>query len=641
MAGGEPSDDHRHVLGAGSAGAWPDRPEAGREPAPGETSVLGVPMWLCGSVAPSYAVLHTAAAPTGTVVVMVSPFGWDDLISYRARRAWAIRLAQAGYSTLRFDLPGTGDSVGLRDDTALADGWTGAIREHSGWLAERAGAERVVGLGIGLGGLLTLAAIAEGAEIDDVVLWASRARGRSAVRELVVAANLLAHPSGPSQGRSVSAADGDGPLDVGGFLISRQTLAALTALDVGDLDIPNRGPRAALLLGRDAAPADAELERSLAAKGFTVNSVSGSEYVDLMGHPQSITAHRPEATMRRTIDWLARRASSRRPAPRPSPVSARTRVQFGAAGAELAETIVGLSLGPASTSGILTVPAGPAAGGGPAPIGAVLLNAGAMRRTGIGDRQVELARRWAALGVPTLRFDLEAIGDAEGPGDRGEDERPLLTGLNIVSVRHVDAVVAVLEQLRARRIAERFVLVGHCSGAYLGFQAALADPNVIACFGSNQMGFLQDEDAYHARTLQMMRQAVRKGLWARIREGRVSRHDLGRLAHALRHRLWPARSVRRGDPLARGLDLLDELMRRAVMVELFFARDDLFRDDLKRLGVLDALHRWPHLRIHDLPTDDHELREARLAQLLADAMTERLTPLLRAGNAANPPARVK
>ena len=39
----------------------------------------------------------------------------------------------------------------------------------------------------------------------------------------------------------------------------------------------------------------------------------------------------------------------------------------------------------------------------PAPVCAVLLNAGALRHIGPGRMWVELARRWTAKGVPTLR----------------------------------------------------------------------------------------------------------------------------------------------------------------------------------------------------------------------------------------------
>ena len=45
------------------------------------------------------------------------------------------------------------------------------------------------------------------------------------------------------------------------------------------------------------------------------------------------------------------------------------------------------------------------------PLAAIFLNAGAVRRIGPNRLWVEAARRAAAEGLPTLRVDLEGIGD--------------------------------------------------------------------------------------------------------------------------------------------------------------------------------------------------------------------------------------
>jgi len=57
-------------------------------------------------------------------------------------------------------------------------------------------------------------------------------------------------------------------------------------------------------------------------------------------------------------------------------------------------------------SGVLTEPLG----SGEGVLCAILLNAGAVRRIGHHRMWVEVARRWAARGVPTLRLDVVGVG---------------------------------------------------------------------------------------------------------------------------------------------------------------------------------------------------------------------------------------
>src|SRR5690242_14881377 len=48
-------------------------------------------------------------AQLDTAVLICPPWGWDEITSYRPRRAWAQRLAAAGFTALRIDLPAAGD----------------------------------------------------------------------------------------------------------------------------------------------------------------------------------------------------------------------------------------------------------------------------------------------------------------------------------------------------------------------------------------------------------------------------------------------------------------------------------------------------------------------------------------------------
>ena len=149
------------------------------------TAPAPVTIYLEGPHEPACAVFHAPAPPARpTAVIMCPPFGWDEVCSYRSRRYWAERLADAGYATIRLSYPGTGDSGGMPRDPGRLDAWTAAVSSAGAWLREASGASRIVAVALGLGGLLAYRAMAFGAPIDDLVLWATPARGRALVRQL-------------------------------------------------------------------------------------------------------------------------------------------------------------------------------------------------------------------------------------------------------------------------------------------------------------------------------------------------------------------------------------------------------------------------------------------------------------------------
>jgi len=97
----------------------------------------------------------------------------------------------------------------------------------------------------------------------------------------------------------------------------------------------------------------------------------------------------------------------------------------------------------------------------------IILNAGVLHRVGPHRLHVHLARRIAATGLAGLRLDLGGIGDSIASSDAASfresavaDTRVAMTGLS-----------GVLD-------AERFVLIGVCSGADNAIATAIADERV-------------------------------------------------------------------------------------------------------------------------------------------------------------------
>ena len=218
------------------------------------------PLYLEGPAGPIFGMFHQppeGLAPRGTAVLIVPPWGWDETASSTGRRAWADDLAEAGHPTLRIDLPGTGESAGTRRTRVSWGPGCDAITAAAAWLATVPGVSRVAAIGLGLGGLLTAAAIARGARIDDLVLWSAPVRGRTFVREQRAFSALQDTRLGVD---GASATDGlpEGWLESGGFVLSAETIAELGSLEMATMSFG--GLHRALLLEREGIANDRALE---------------------------------------------------------------------------------------------------------------------------------------------------------------------------------------------------------------------------------------------------------------------------------------------------------------------------------------------------------------------------------------------
>ena len=126
--------------------------------------------------------LPEQCGPVG--VVIVPPFGWEDVCSYRPLRFLARSLAGHGIPVLRFDLPGTGDSSGSLLCRGLVEAWVQSVGDAAAELRALAGVEQVALLGIRLGATLAAVAASRGANVQDLVLWGVSPSGRVELREM-------------------------------------------------------------------------------------------------------------------------------------------------------------------------------------------------------------------------------------------------------------------------------------------------------------------------------------------------------------------------------------------------------------------------------------------------------------------------
>jgi pimeloyl-ACP methyl ester carboxylesterase len=232
--------------------------------------------WVATRAGAVFTGLHAPDGPArGNAVLLVPPFGWEGVSAGRNLRAWARDLAAVGHPTLRYHPPGAGDSAG---EGAAQDlhSWSAALADLVSKLRTASGGDTVTVIGLGLGGLVALQAVSEGADVDDLVVWATPGRGRLLLRELRAFAAMAAEPGEQSSEAPQpleAITDEDGVLWVHGYPLSVAAQEQLQALDATSLDLSRL--RRALLLGRGTLPADRKLADALAAAGADVTTSPG------------------------------------------------------------------------------------------------------------------------------------------------------------------------------------------------------------------------------------------------------------------------------------------------------------------------------------------------------------------------------
>jgi pimeloyl-ACP methyl ester carboxylesterase len=580
--------------------------------------------------------LHPAAgdAPrTDAAVLLCSPWGWDEVASYRPRRAWAMRLARAGYPTLRFDLPGTGNSTGTPRDPDLVRVWIDSVAVAADWLRSAGGRPRLVALALGLGSWLATAAIEAGADIDELVSWAAPPSGKAFVRQSSAFSRL--------QGWNIDerAGDGDalsavGDIEAGGFLLTAATIAELNATKVG-ADAAG-GLRRALVIGRQGVDSRNALATRLEGAGVDVEVASERGWGTMVNHPDR--SRLPAALNDLVETWLAKGAAAGDRAvgdgaagSARGPVAEASRLELCTGEGEIVEEprSVTLPFGPAF--GILTRPAEPA----DVDFCAVFLNAGRVRHIGPNRMWVERARDWAAQGVPCLRLDLEGIGEGGG------DPEGLPPGDEYFSSKFTPQLQGVLDALQQEGLGPNFLLVGLCSGGYLAFRTAVEDARVHTAISVNpaalvfRPGMFSEREVRDASSRLLSRRAVGRLLrneisWLRVKAllrelRRATGHSLRRLMRrSERQDHWTVE-------LAESMDRLKTSNTRLVLV---FSEGEAMADELDEAGFPARLGEWPNVELVRFSAGDHTLRPIASQAALRDLLVAELSRQSASGRAS-------
>ena len=166
-------------------------------------------------------------------IVLCNPFGQEYMRAHRSMRRLALNLAAQGYSVLRFDYRGTGDSAGTIE-TASPLVWQDDIRHAVQELIDIAAVPKVSLLGLRLGGLLAAGVAQESTNISRLLLWDSVISGQAYIDE--IAGEITQANPERSRAKFVGA---DGSLHFNGFCLPhffQQELIKLNLVEMNSLD---------------------------------------------------------------------------------------------------------------------------------------------------------------------------------------------------------------------------------------------------------------------------------------------------------------------------------------------------------------------------------------------------------------------
>ncbi len=448
-------------------------------------------------------------------VIICPPIGCEQIHAHRTLRHLADAFAQAGFSVLRFDYHGTGDSAGIDENPDRHATWLANIRDAMAWLTEHTGCQQISLFGLRLGASLAAQVAAEQV-VDNLLLWAPVMKGRMYVRELkalgiTAEVKPQALPEAPED------------IEAAGFVLTKQT-----ADDLSKIELLNLRPQCqhALIVTRDDFAPDARLLDRWSTLGVDVVHTALPGYVGMMAEPHQTMV--PQEAIDYTVGWLSGKMNAAPSAEMPLATAPSNRVliphqQYTCVAVgparSVSESIFQISDQP-DLFGIVSEPEGGTPEERPL---IVILNSGSAYRVGPSRLSVFVARHLAAQGFRCIRLDVCGLGDSVTTEPDKENDSYAATAFRDVEI--------VLKQSQSRLGARRVVLMGLCSGAYVAFQSAaqIKNPalvgsvliNPLTFFWKDGMTIESSPTLQHSRSHYYWRVALHPGKWLKLLMGQT------------------------------------------------------------------------------------------------------------------------
>lgn len=553
-----------------------------------------VPVTFAGTVG---LFMPAAALSTGTAILFLSPWGFEEMCVRKFWRILAEDLADIGIASLRFDYAGTGDALDVGDEGEGLSLWEETALTAAAKLQSFSGCKRLILVSQGLGGAIAVKLAERLSDIDGIAFLAPVISGRAYLRELTVWSKMIDEGMGLEEAQrqtdGVTVASLRMP-DTVADAVRKLNLTTLTGVGT-----PN-----CLVLTRPGRPGDTDFAHHLETLAPHVERATYEGYDELVSNPT--VAVMPTATGQMIVEWARSITAQSGTSASITPETASAAVLIGDG---FRETPLRFGIGD-RIFGILCEPEGERTGAT-----ALLLTTAYDRHAGWGRMSVSMARALARDGIASLRFDNANVGDS--PPLSGAPEQVLYS-----REQHRDVAEA-LDLLDTRNLLPAFV-VGRCSGGYLAFHAAITDSRCSGLVTVNPYSFFWDESRsvdealrYAPRSLETYgRKFLQLETLKRLLAGQIDAKSalcnlvtvLGRRAVRSSRQLLSAFPFLAGTqgPVINGFRTLS---RRKVDMSLIYSAHDIGLDHLhEQFGEDgDGLRHFPDIRLTIIPEADHNL----------------------------------
>jgi dienelactone hydrolase len=568
------------------------------------------PVYFGSPERPLFGAFHRPAGRwSGTRVVLCAPLGYEGPFAHLALRELAYSLTNAGAAVLRFDYYGYGDSAGSDEHLGQVTSWLSSVHDAIDEIKRLTPSTGpLVLVGLRAGALLASAVASTREDVTALALWAPSLSGKLFLREQR-AFSSMAHVTTARRGMA-EGQWGTRGFEANGYVFTDDTIAELTKLDVKSMDLP--GVTDILLLDREEAPVRDAFPDAWRRPGVAVQTESIPGYAEFMEPPWLAVS--PDSAIQKIASWAQRLTHQSVP---PVPVEAKRGLSSAVVQPNVTETPIWLD-DHGQHFGILTEPAN-----GPASHAIILITSTFGYRIGPNRMNVAAARRFAAMGIATLRFDLSDTGDS-----RAQDFARAKIPYDLSAIEDVKRASRFL----TRRGYHGIALGGVCAGAFMAWYTGLMTDEISQLVLVNPETFrpIRYELRDHQKMLQGMsgwrevlrreRNPLRLARAAVARVRTVSKIGWEHVAARLPFALVPSSLAAR----------INTVGTRGTKLSIIYSSDDLGIEEFHRqLGPNLRRHEQRgYLRMSYIEGADHSFTPRWATQALIDRMAQELTPWL-------------